>query len=149
MSEVAEQGRDGDGRSKRRRTGAAFAGRQCLSEYPPRLDGCLWERLTRVLRSTAMGRRASDVWGILCGCAGQGEALPIRPVAAGWREARVLFCGSEHGASVEEAGPGGRRAVLVSNTEVMCRYRHLFTDISVTRRWVALLSVPESPSPGH
>ena len=89
------------------------------------------------------------MWGILCGCAGQGEALPIRPVAAGWREARVLFCGSEHGASVEEAGPGGRRAVLVSNTEVMCRYRHLFTDISVTRRWVALLSVPESPSPGY
>ena len=101
MSEVAEQGRDGDGRSKRRRTGAAFAGRQCLNEYPPWLDGCLWERST-VLRSTATGRRASDVWGILCGCAGQGEASPSRPVAAvGGKRA---FCGSERGASAEEGG---------------------------------------------
>ena len=73
MSRVAERGRDGDGRLKRRQAGAAFAGtRQCLSEYSPRLNGCLWERLT-VLRSTATGKVASDVWGMMCGVLGRGK----------------------------------------------------------------------------
>ena len=71
MSGVAERGRDGDGRLKRRQARAAFAGRQCLSEYLPRLNGCLWERLI-VLRSTATGKVASDVWGMMCGCVWQG-----------------------------------------------------------------------------
>ena len=65
MIEVAERGRDGD-----------------LAQIDlAQIDGCLWERLI-VLRSTATGRRALDVWGMLCGCAGQGEASPSRPVAA-------------------------------------------------------------------
>ena len=101
MSGVAEPGRDGDGRLKRRRTGAAFAGRQCLSEYPPRLDGCLWERLI-VLRSTATGEVASDVWGMMCGCVGQGEVSPSRSVAA--VGGKCAFGGSERSASVEEGG---------------------------------------------
>ena len=105
MSEVAERGRDGDGRLKRRQAGAAFAGtRQCLSEYSPRLNGCLWERLT-VLRSTATGKVASDVWGMMCGCAGQGEASPSRSVAA--VGGKCAFGGSERSASVEEGGRCG------------------------------------------
>ena len=88
MIEVAERGRDGD-----------------LAQIDlAQIDGCLWERLI-VLRSTATGRVASDVWGMMCGCVWQGEASPSRSVAA--VGGKCAFGGSERSASVEEGGRCG------------------------------------------